>query len=53
MGVILGVSGLSLLLHFLCKILLGHYVDLDKMPHDVVTDLGLHCLPMTLLQVSR
>ena len=23
------------------------------MPHYVASDLGLHCLPMTLLQVSR
>ena len=23
-------------------------VDPDQMPHDVASDLGLHCLPMTL-----
>ena len=23
------------------------------MPHDVASDLGLHCLPMNLLRVSR
>ena len=25
----------------------------DQMPHSVVSDLGLHCLSVTLLQVSR
>ena len=25
----------------------------DQMPHYVASDLGLHCLPMTLLWVSR
>ena len=28
-------------------------VDLNQTPHHVASDLGLHCLPMTLLQVSR
>ena len=28
-------------------------VDPDQMPHYVASDLGLHCLPMALLQVSR
>ena len=27
--------------------------DPDQMPHSVVSDLGLHCLPITLLGVSR
>ena len=27
--------------------------DLDQMPHSVASDLGLHCLPVTLLRVSR
>ena len=27
--------------------------DLDQMPHSVISDLGLHCLPITLLRVSR
>ena len=27
--------------------------DPDQMPHSAVTDLGLHCLPVTLLWVSR
>ena len=25
----------------------------DQMPHSVASDLGLHCLPVTLLRVSR
>ena len=33
--------------------LLSNNVDLDPMPHDVASDLGLQCLPMTLLRVSR
>ena len=27
--------------------------DLDQMPQNVASDLGLHCLPITLLGVSR
>ena len=27
--------------------------DPDQMPHSVVPDLGLHCLPITFLVVSR
>ena len=27
--------------------------DPDQMPHSVASDLGLHCLPITLLGVSR
>ena len=38
---------------FLWKILLTNTVDPDQMPHYVASDLGLHRLPMTLLQVSR
>ena len=49
--VILGVSGLFC--HFYSifdkKILLANNVDPDQMPHHVASDLGLHCLPMTLL----
>ena len=26
--------------------------DPDQMPHSAASDLGLHCLPSTLLQVS-
>ena len=33
-------------------ILLANSVDPDQMPHHVASDLGLHCLPMTLLRVS-
>ena len=48
-------SFLSLLLVFcLCwKILLANSVDSDQMTHNVVSDLDLHCLPMTLLRVSH
>ena len=28
-------------------------VDPDQMPHFVASDLGLHCLPIVLLGVSR
>ena len=38
---------------FLWKILLANNVDSDQTPRYVASDLGLHCLPMTLLQVSR
>ena len=27
--------------------------DPDQMPHSAASDLGLHCLPITLLGVSR
>ena len=27
--------------------------ELNQTPHSVVSDLGLHCLPITLLGVSR
>ena len=27
--------------------------DPDQMPHSAASDLGLHCLPITLLEVSR
>ena len=27
--------------------------DPDQMPHSMASDLGLHCLPVTLLHVSR
>ena len=30
--------------------MLANSVDTDQMPHYVASDLGLHCLPMTLLQ---
>ena len=34
-------------------ILLANNLDPDQTPHFVVPDVGLHCLPMTLVQVSR
>ena len=33
--------------------MLANNVGPDQTPHDVASDLGLHCFPMTLLQVSR
>ena len=33
--------------------MLANNVDPDQTPHYVASDLGLHCLPMTLLRVSR
>ena len=47
--VILGVSGLFC--HFysiLMEILLANVIDPDQTPHHVASDLGLHCLLMTL-----
>ena len=50
--VILGVVGLFCpLIHFLWKILLANNVDPDQMPLYVASDLSLHCLPKTFLQV--
>ena len=48
--VILGVSGL-----FCCfySIFEAYNVDPDQTPHYVASDLGLLCLPVTLLRVSR
>ena len=34
------------------KILLANNVDSDQMPHNVASDLGLHCLSMNPLCVS-
>ena len=31
---------------------LANNVDTNQMPHYVASDLGLYCLPMTLLRVS-
>ena len=33
--------------------MLANTVDPDQTPHHVASDLGLHCLPMTFLRVSR
>ena len=38
---------------FLMEILFANNVDPDQTPHYVASDLSLHCLPMTLLRVSR
>ena len=38
---------------FLWKILLANNIDPDQMPHYVGSDVGLHCLPMTLLRVTK
>ena len=52
--VILGVSGLFVALFYLWwKILFANTVDPDQSPHDVASNLGLHCLPMILLRVYR
>ena len=47
--VILGVSGQFCHFYFIFagKILLANTVDPDQRPHHVVSDLGLHYLPMT------
>ena len=31
----------------------ANIVDLDQMPHSAASDLGLHCLPMSLLWDTR
>ena len=50
----LGVSGLfSTFIVFLMEILLANTAEPDQTPHYVASDLDLHCLPMTLLQVPR
>ena len=33
--------------------MLANNVDPDQTPHSVASDLCLHCLPMTILRVSR
>ena len=33
--------------------LFGNSGDPDQTPHSAASDLGLHCLPITLLRVSR
>ena len=47
-----GVKSNFAFILFLMENLLANNVGPDQMPHYVVSDLGLHCLPMTLLQVS-
>ena len=40
----------AFILFFLWEIPLANNVDPDQTPHDMASDLGLHCLPMTLLR---
>ena len=44
---------LSLFFLFLMEILLANNTDPDQTPHYVASDLRLHCLPVTLLRISR
>ena len=48
---------ISLLLHVPCFIEIpvfnANSVDPDQMPHSMASDLGLHCLPMSLLWEAR
>ena len=44
-------STLSLL--FLMEILSANNVDPDQMPHHLASDLGQHCIPITLSRISR
>ena len=46
-------STLSLLFYFSWKIMLANTVDPEQVPNYMASDLGLHCLPMSFLQVSR
>ena len=48
-----GVGSILLLLfYFGWKILLANNVDPDQTPYYVVSDLGLHCLPITLIRMG-
>ena len=40
-------------LHILREKLFANSQDPDQMPHSAASDLGLHCLPIILLGVSR
>ena len=46
-----------LLLLFLCfieiRVRIANSVDLDQTPRNAASDLGLHCLPMSLLWDTR
>ena len=43
-----------LLLYFIeIPLVNAHSVDPDQMPSPVTSDLGLHCLPITFLEVYR
>ena len=41
------------LFYFLTENPVANTADPDQTPHYVASDLGLHCLPLTLLRVSR
>ena len=52
--VILGLSGYFVaFIQFLLENPVANNVDPDQTPHDVASDLGLHCLPSTPLRFSR
>ena len=48
-----GVGSFLSLLLFMMETPASKHCRPDLTPHDVASDLGLHCLPMTLLPVSR
>ena len=50
---ILHFRGVGFILSLLLYILLANSVEPDQTPHRVASDLGLHCLPMNFLRVSR
>ena len=50
---ILGTSGYEIYSKRKKAKLFANSGDPDQMPHSAVCDLGLHCLPITFLQVSR
>ena len=35
------------------SVLIANSVDPDQMPHSAASDLGLHCLPVSLLRDAR
>ena len=48
-----GVGSILCFNYFLYKNLLANSLYPDRTPHCIASDLDLHCLPMTLLRVSR
>ena len=48
-----GVRSILSFFLFLMENPVANNVDPDQMPHHVASDQSLHCLPMTLLWVSR
>ena len=56
LSVVGSILSVSLLYYLWWKIPLANNVapnKLDKTPHYVASDLGLHCLPMAILRASR